>query len=57
MFDYEDLTEEQMDKLEDSDEGGRITAIMMLVQGIRKNILTKEDGLKQINNIAFSLLT
>ena len=56
MFDYENITSERAEAIEDMPEDARISAILVAVQGIRKGIVSQNEGLTAIHNIAVSLL-
>lgn len=56
ITEYEQLTDQAVVTLEGSEINARAYAGMMIVQGIRKDILTQEEGLRQLNNLLISII-
>jgi len=56
VFEFEGLNDTQIDMLINQRVNTRGAAIAMIVHGVRKNILTLDEALLQINNIAVSLM-
>lgn len=56
MFDYEGIDDDMILALEDDfDKQSRITAVLVMINGIRKGIIESEEGLIGIKNILVSL--
>lgn len=56
MFDYEDITDEQIDKLTESTVGSRAAAGLLVIKGMHNGIVSPEEGVKQLNNLLVSIL-
>lgn len=56
MFAYKDLTDAQIDELENSDVGELAAANLMIIHGLNERILTIDEGLKQLHNISLAIM-
>ena len=54
MFDYENMRQDQIDILENSEGRDLFHAILLIVHGHREGILTLPETLQQIHNIALA---
>lgn len=56
MFEYEDLTQEQIDLLENEEPEDLIKSALLIIYGARKGILDNAEAFKQINNVLIAAL-
>jgi hypothetical protein len=56
MLEYVNIDEKAIRKLENCDLDDLIVAAHMVMYGIRNNIIQRQDGLDQLNNILIAMV-